>query len=192
MKAYQITIAEDGTLGLIAARTQNPNLLILGWKLPGVSCLEICQRIRSTGSTIPIFVLTEDHVTDRIAGLDAGADDCITKPFSIQELIARIQAHLWQIQKQETHILRFENLVLDRSARQVFLSFRLIELTTKEFDLLEYLMLHMKQVLTREQMMQNVLGYDFMGTSNASNCEPCFLLRMIACCKSRLKARVLV
>lgn len=164
---YQVNLVQDGIAGLVEARQHNPNLLILGWELPGVSCLDICQRLRSTQNSLPILVLTAgDQVGDRIASLEAGADSCLTKPFNLGELVATVRTLLRRAQPQKPHILEFKNLVLDRKARQVYYHSQQIELTAKEFDLLEYLMAYSKQVLTREQILKNVWGYDFMGDSN--------------------------
>ncbi|MBI4784572.1 MAG: response regulator transcription factor [Oscillatoriophycideae cyanobacterium NC_groundwater_1537_Pr4_S-0.65um_50_18] len=115
---------------------------------------------------VPIIVLThEGQVSERVMGLNAGASDCLSKPFAIEELIARVRAHLRQGLK-ETHLLQFEQLVLNRKARQVYYGNQEIELTAKEFDLLEYLMRHPNQVLTREQILDDVWGYENCASSN--------------------------
>ncbi len=166
-EGYQITVANDGLTGLTSIRDINPDLIILDWLLPGLTGLEVCRRLRTTGSKIPIILLTaKDDVSDRVAGLDAGADDYLVKPFSIEELLARIRAHLRRTQDDETDLLRFEDLSLNRQTREVFRGSRAIELTAKEFDLLEYLMAHPRQVLTRDRILEQVWGYDFMGDSN--------------------------
>lgn len=103
---------------------------------------------------------------DRIASLEAGADSCLTKPVNLSELVATVRTLLRRAQPQKPHILEFNNLVLNRKARQVHYNSQQIELTAKEFNLLEYLMAYSKQVLTREQILKNVWGYDFMGDSN--------------------------
>ncbi|MGF1541733.1 MAG: response regulator transcription factor [Pleurocapsa sp.] len=164
---YQVTIAPDGLSGLTTAREIEPDLILLDWMLPGISGLEICRRLRQTGSKIPIILLTaKDEVSDRVAGLDAGADDYVIKPFSIEELLARIRAGLRRDQVLDTDLLQFTDLTLNRSTREVYRAKRAIELTAKEFDLLEYLMSHPRQVLTRDQILERVWGYDFMGDSN--------------------------
>jgi DNA-binding response OmpR family regulator len=166
-EGYQITVANDGLTGLTTIRDSNPDLIILDWLLPGLTGLEVCRRLRTTGSKIPIILLTaKDDVSDRVAGLDAGADDYLVKPFSIEELLARIRAHLRRTQDEETDLLRFEDLSLNRQTREVFRGSRAIELTAKEFDLLEYLMAHPRQVITRDRILEQVWGYDFMGDSN--------------------------
>ncbi|NJK62730.1 MAG: response regulator transcription factor [Synechococcaceae cyanobacterium SM2_3_1] len=166
-EGYHVSVAADGPEGLVVAREQMPDLILLDWMLPGISGLEICRRLRSTGNRIPVILMTaRDDVTDRVAGLDAGADDYVVKPFSIQELLARVRAHLRRYQGSEESRLTFMDLVLDPLTREVMRGERRIELTAKEFDLLRYLMEHPRQVLTRQQILENVWGYDFMGDSN--------------------------
>lgn len=166
-EGYEVTVANDGLSGLASARELSPSLLLLDWMLPGLTGVEICRRLRQTGDSIPIIMLTaKDEIGDRVKGLDAGADDYLIKPFSIEELLARVRAGLRRNQEQEVTKLQFGNLSLDRSTREVFRGDRLIELTAKEFDLLEYLLSHPRQVLTRDQILERVWGYDFMGDSN--------------------------
>jgi len=166
-EGYHVSVALDGFTGLATARESQPDLLILDWMLPGVSGLEICRRLRSTGDKVPIILLTaKDEVSDRVAGLDAGADDYVVKPFSVEELLARVRAHLRRNQEEDPDTLQFADLSLNHSTREVYRGDRLIELTAKEFDLLDYLISHPRQVLTRDQILERVWGYDFMGDSN--------------------------
>jgi DNA-binding response OmpR family regulator len=166
-EGYQVSVAHDGMTGLTLARESSPELVVLDWMLPGLSGLEICRRLRSTGSKIPVILLTaRDEVSDRVAGLDAGADDYVVKPFSIEELLARIRAHLRRTQETEEDVLQFEDLSLNRLTHEVYRNKRAIELTAKEFDLLEYLLSNPRQVFTKDQILENVWGYDFMGDSN--------------------------
>ncbi|MEM9542380.1 MAG: response regulator transcription factor [Cyanobacteria bacterium P01_E01_bin.42] len=166
-EGYEVMVANDGLSGLSTARESQPDLIILDWMLPGISGMEICQRLRSTGDKVPVILLTaKDEVSDRVKGLDSGADDYMVKPFSIEELLARVRAALRRTQEQETNVLQFSDLKLNRSSREVFRGSRRIELTAKEFDLLEYLLAHPRQVLTRDQILERVWGYDFMGDSN--------------------------
>jgi DNA-binding response OmpR family regulator len=166
-EGYQVSVAHDGMDGLTLARETSPDLAILDWMLPGLSGLELCRRLRSTGSKVPVILLTaKDEVSDRVAGLDAGADDYVVKPFSIEELLARIRAHLRRTNEPNINLLQFEDLSLDHQTREVFRGSRAIELTAKEFDLLEYLLRHPRQVITRDQILEKVWGYDFMGDSN--------------------------
>ncbi len=166
-EGYEVTVAHDGFIGLTAARESDFNLILLDWMLPGISGPEICRRLRQTGSKVPIILLTaKDEVSDRVAGLDAGADDYLVKPFSIEELLARIRAHLRRDRAEQSDLLEFADLSLNRSTREVYRGDRLIEFTAKEFDLLEYLISHPRQVLTRDRILERVWGYDFMGDSN--------------------------
>jgi DNA-binding response OmpR family regulator len=166
-EGYQVSVAHDGLAGLTTAREQNPDLVILDWLLPGLPGVEVCRRLRSTGNKVPIILLTaKDEVGDRVAGLDAGADDYVVKPFSVEELLARVRAHLRRTQEEDADTLQFEDLSLNRRTREVFRGSRSIELTAKEFDLLEYLLTNPRQVITRDRILEQVWGYDFMGDSN--------------------------
>jgi len=166
-EGYQVSVAHDGMAGLTLAREATLDLAILDWMLPGLSGVELCRRLRSTGSKVPVILLTaRDEVGDRVTGLDAGADDYVVKPFSIEELLARVRAHLRRTQDGDEDVLQFEALKLNRKTREVHRGTRAIELTAKEFDLLEYLLRHPRQVFTRDQILENVWGYDFMGDSN--------------------------
>jgi DNA-binding response OmpR family regulator len=167
LEGYQVTVAHNGLDGLTMARNIQPDLLILDWMLPGISGLDLCLRLRSTGIQVPIIMLTaKDEIPDRVAGLNAGADDYVTKPFSIEELLARVRARLRRTNPEDTDAFEFEDLTLNRLTREVYRHEKLIELTAKEFDLLEYLIRHPRQVITREQILEKVWGYDFMGESN--------------------------
>jgi DNA-binding response OmpR family regulator len=166
-EGYRVSVAHDGMTGLTLARESAPELVILDWMLPGMSGVEICRRLRTTGIKVPVILLTaKDEVGDRVAGLDAGADDYVVKPFSIEELLARIRAHLRRTQEENQDLLQFEDLSLNRRTREVSRGGRAIELTAKEFDLLEYLLSHPRQVYTRDQILEHVWGYDFIGDSN--------------------------
>jgi DNA-binding response OmpR family regulator len=167
LEGYQVSVANNGLDGLMMARSIQPDLLILDWMLPGISGLDLCLRLRSTGIQVPIIMLTaKDEIPDRVAGLNAGADDYVTKPFSIEELLARVKARLRRLQPEEIDRFEFEDLTLNRLNREVYRNRQLIELTAKEFALLEYLLRHPRQVITREQILEKVWGYDFMGESN--------------------------
>lgn len=166
-EGYQVTVANDGIGGLTAARESQPDLILLDWMLPGFSGVEVCRRLRATGDKVPVILLTaKDEISDRVEGLDAGADDYMVKPFSIEELLARVRAHLRRTQEEDPDVLEFSNLTLNQRTREVFRGERSIELTAKEFDLLVYLMMHPRQVLTRDRILEQVWGYDFMGDSN--------------------------
>ncbi len=166
-EGYQVSVANDGITGLTLLRESTPNLAILDWMLPGLTGVEICRRLRATGSKIPIILLTaKDEVESRVAGLDAGADDYVVKPFSMEELLARIRARLRHSSENKHNLLQFEDLSLNCDSREVFRGTRAIELTAKEFDLLEYLMSNPRQVFTRDQIFQRVWGDDFVGDYN--------------------------
>ena len=166
-EGYEVTVANDGIGGLTAARESQPDLILLDWMLPGFSGIEVCRRLRATGDKVPVILLTaKDEISDRVEGLDAGADDYMVKPFSIEELLARVRAHLRRTQEEDPDVLEFSNLSLNQRTREVFREERAIELTAKEFDLLVYLMMHPRQVLTRDRILEQVWGYDFMGDSN--------------------------
>jgi DNA-binding response OmpR family regulator len=166
-EGYQVTLAHDGMTGLTSAREQQIDLIILDWMLPGFSGVEVCRRLRSTGDQVPVILLTaKDEIQDRVEGLDAGADDYLVKPFSIEELLARVRAHLRRTQEEDPDELQFSDLTLNQRTREIFRGGRAIELTAKEFDLLVYLMRHPRQVLTRDRILEEVWGYDFMGDSN--------------------------
>jgi DNA-binding response OmpR family regulator len=166
-EGYEVQVAHDGLTGLTLARESKPDLILLDWMLPGMSGVDLCRRLRNTGDLVPVILLTaRDDVGDRVAGLDAGADDYVVKPFNIEELLARIRANLRRTQDSNPDKLQFEDLSLDRGTREVHRGKRAIELTAKEFDLLEYLLSHPRQVITRDQILEQVWGYDFMGDSN--------------------------
>jgi two-component system response regulator MprA len=141
-------------------------MVILDLMLPGMDGIEVCQRLRS-GGNIPILMLTaKDALQDRVQGLDAGADDYMTKPFELDELLARIRALLRRTQMERAPVITFADLTLDTSTRQATRKGRVISLTAKEYDLLELFLRHPRQVLTREMIFDRVWGYDFGGESN--------------------------
>jgi DNA-binding response OmpR family regulator len=166
-EGYHTLVAHDGLTGLTLAREETPDLVLLDWMMPEMTGVEVCRRLRATGCKTPVVLLTaKDDVIDRVAGLDSGADDYVVKPFSIEELLARVRAHLRRHSEEEQDCLQFLDLSLNRRTREVRRKEQSIDLTAKEFDLLEYLLTHPKQVFTREQILEQVWGYDFMGDSN--------------------------
>ena len=166
-EGYSVETALDGRDGLVRARLRPPTLVILDWMLPGLDGLEVCQRLRAAGN-VPILMLTaKDTVADRVEGLDAGADDYLVKPFEFDELLARIRALLRRAKPEGApEVLAFADLKLDTGTHQVFRGEREIELTAKEFELLELFLRHPRQVLTRDVIYDLVWGYDFGGESN--------------------------
>ncbi len=165
-EGYEVEVAYDGEEGLVKARDNPPDVIILDVMLPGLDGLEVCRRLRA-GGDVPILMLTaKDAVPDRVAGLDSGADDYLVKPFAFEELLARIRALLRRRQPQEQEILRFDDLTMNTATRQVQRGGRDIELTAKEYDLLELFMRHPQQVLTRDIIYERIWGYDFGGESN--------------------------
>jgi len=166
-EGYSVETALDGRDGLARARLRPPTLVILDWMLPGLDGLEVCQRLRAAGN-VPILMLTaKDTVADRVEGLDAGADDYLVKPFEFDELLARIRALLRRAKPEGApEVLAFADLKLDTGTHQVFRGEREIELTAKEFELLELFLRHPRQVLTRDVIYDRVWGYDFGGESN--------------------------
>ncbi|BAW97872.1 two-component response regulator (plasmid) [[Synechococcus] sp. NIES-970] len=167
LEGYNVTIAHNGIDALNFVRENNYDLLIFDWLMPGLSGIDLCLRLRSSSIELPIILLTaKDEISDRVSGLNAGADDYVTKPFSIEELLARVNAHLRRARREIVDQLEFEDLTLNGITREVYRAQHLIQLTAKEFDLLELLMRHPRQVLTREQILEKVWGYDFIGESN--------------------------
>ncbi|TES90631.1 MAG: response regulator transcription factor [Anaerolineales bacterium] len=163
---YQVDTAIDGQTGLLLARDNPPDLVVLDWMLPGLDGLEVCRRLRQ-GGPLPILMLTaKDTVNDRVQGLDAGADDYMVKPFNLEELLARIRALLRRTRPERPKVYQFEDLTLDTGTRQAIRIERVIDLTAKEYELLELFMRHPRQVLTREMIYDDVWGYDFGGESN--------------------------
>lgn len=166
-EGYEVTTVADGREGLRRAGDGSFALVILDIMLPGLDGLEVCRRLRKT-SDVPVLMLTaKDEVSDRVTGLDIGADDYLTKPFSFIELLARVRAILRRRGfTQARAVMRAEDVVLDREARTVQRAGHPVALTTKEFDLLEFLMSHPRKVFRREVILDRVWGYDFAGDTN--------------------------
>ena len=172
-EGYDVLTAFDGRSGLDTALQEDPDLLILDLMLPELSGIEVCRRLRHT-SDIPIIMLTaKDDVSDKVMGLDMGADDYVTKPFAIEELLARIRVALKKRrardvarEEKEDHILTVGCVSIDRASWQARVKNELVSLTKKEFDTLRYLMEHRGTAVTRDQLMNEVWGYDYIGDSN--------------------------
>jgi len=171
---YQVDTAGDGQQALESVTSQRPDAMVLDVMMPRLDGLEVCRRLRSTGDDLPILVLTaRDAVSDRVSGLDAGADDYLPKPFALEELLARLRALLRRAANESDElerakaILRFADLELDPGTRDVRRGERAISLTRTEFALLELFLTHPKQVLTRGRILEDVWGYDFPTSGNA-------------------------
>ena len=171
-EGYDILTAFDGRSGLETALSEDPDLLILDLMLPELSGIEVCRRLRHT-SDVPIIMLTaKDDVSDKVMGLDMGADDYVTKPFAIEELLARIRVAIKKRRlrdsdrNKEDHTLSSGPVTVDLASWQVRVNGEPVSLTKKEFDTLKYLMEHQGSAVTREQLMNEVWGYDYIGDSN--------------------------
>ncbi len=166
---FEVDLAIDGRDAIRRVTAGRPDAVLLDVLMPGLDGLEVCRRLRDTGDRTPVLMLTaRDDVGDRVRGLEAGADDYLPKPFALEELLARLKALLRRSGWSEPpELLRFGDLELDPRAHEVRRGERLIELTRTEFLLLELLMHHPRQVLTREVIFDRVWGYDFGPQSNS-------------------------
>ncbi len=166
-EGYEIELAYDGMSGLLKYRTSKPQLVILDWSISSFSAADLCYRISSGESpTCILAITTGQRISDCVAALDAGADDCVSVPFAMSEFLARIRVKFRKYVIHKPRVLMFEDLRLNSSTREVYRGDHYIYLTTTEFNLLEYLMAHPRQVLTRTQIIESVWGYDYMGDSN--------------------------
>lgn len=165
-EGYDVKTAADGQNALNVFKQDAPDLVLLDVMLPGMDGIEVCREMRKVRDTPVLMLTAKDAVSDKIAGLDSGADDYIVKPFVFDELLARVRAHLRRTMPGEAQLLQFSDLVLNTATHEVRRSGQLIELTTKEFELLWLFMQHPRQVLTRETIYDKVWGYDFGGESN--------------------------
>lgn len=174
-EGYVAEVAHTGSEGLIKYRENRYDLVLLDLMLPEMHGLDVLKRIRATESTTPVILLTaKSEVEDKVKGLDLGANDYVTKPFEIEELLARIRNAIrfssHKISNNETTekegVLSYSNLTLNEKTREVNYDNELIELTPREFDLLLYLLKHPKQVLSRDQILEAVWGYDYYGETN--------------------------
>ncbi len=163
-EGYEVESAQDGLSGLERA-LKEPDLVVLDLMLPKMDGLEVCRRVRAK-SRVPIIMLTaKDRVPERVAGLDTGADDYMIKPFSTDELLARIRARL-RDKEPASNVIAYRDLVMDRDRHEVQRGGKAVNLTAKEYALLEYLLLHRNKVHSRDELFNGVWGSDFLGDSN--------------------------
>ncbi len=170
-EGYDVHTAHNGAEGLSMVLAEEPDLIILDVMMPKVNGFEVCRRLREGGSKVPVLMLTaKDEVENRVKGLDMGADDYLVKPFALEELLARVRALLRRKEaaSEATGGQRFvfEDIILDMDSREVVRDGQRIELTAKEFDLLHLFMQNPKRLLTRDLIMDKILGYDYSGESN--------------------------
>ena len=178
-EGYRVAVAYNGQEALNSARDQMPDLVVLDWMLPGLDGLEVCKRLRAA-SDVPILMLTaKDSIADRVEGLDAGADDYLVKPFAFDELLARVRALLRRARPPQAESLRFADLELDTGTRQARRGGETIELTAKEYELLELFMRNPRYVLTRDVIFDRIWDYDFGGESNIIEVYVRYLRRKI-------------
>ena len=163
---YQVALAGDGRAALEIVRSEPVDLMILDVMMPDIDGFDVCRTVRQE-SVVPILILTaRDAGVDKVAGLDCGADDYMVKPFENDELMARVRALLRRTQPRQVEVLRFLDVELVPSEREARRSGEALELTAREYELLELFMRHPRQVLSREQILQEVWGFDFLGDSN--------------------------
>jgi two-component system response regulator MprA len=180
---YDVIGAGDGVAALEIIDTAHPDALVLDIMMPRLDGLATCRMVRGRGDTVPILMLTaRDDVGDRVAGLDAGADDYLPKPFELEELLARVRALLRRVRRHAEpgaveEILTFADLSLNVSTREVFRGDRPVELTRTEFDLLETMMRSPRHVLSRSRLLEDVWGYDFGRSSNSLDVYVSYLRR---------------
>jgi len=169
LEGYEVELAGDGAQALaVLEENAEPDLVVLDVLMPQIDGLEVCRRIRSAGRAVPVLMLTaRDEVKDRVAGLDAGADDYVVKPFALEELFARVRALLRRSGSDTDEVLRFADVELDPRAHEVRRAGMPLSLTLTEFSLLELFMRNPRQVLTRSIIFERVWGYDFGYASNS-------------------------
>lgn len=170
-EGYEVDWAGDGNGGLEKIMQGDPDLVVLDIMLPGMSGIDVCRQAREQGASMPIIMLTaKDDVMDKVTGLDNGADDYMTKPFAIEELLARIRVALNRHQKlskgKNTEVIEYGLLKVDHVKHEIHYGEDVIALTKKEYDLLHYLLLHKNEAISRETLLNEVWDYDYMGETN--------------------------
>lgn len=166
-EGYEVSIANDGLAGLTSARKSEFDLILLDWMMPGLTGIEICRRLRQTANEVPIIFLTaQAEISDRVYGLDAGATDYLTKPFSIEELLARVRSTLRRVVEKKRdkskNVLTFADLELNLVTREAWRGDYKIDLTNKEFQILQYLVANSELVLSRQQILDRVWNHDLI------------------------------
>jgi DNA-binding response OmpR family regulator len=165
-EGFDVAVATDGREALAQAARFQPHLVVLDWMLPGLDGLTVCQRLRAQSDMAILMLTARGELDDRIAGLEGGADDYLVKPFKFQELLARIRAILRRHNLSLRRRLSVGDLQLDRETREVWRSGQPIDLTPREFELLEVLLMHPRQVFSRETLLNRVWGYDYVADPN--------------------------
>ena len=166
LDGYRVVTAAEGDAALETLRREQVDLVVLDVMLPGADGFEVCRTVRRE-SPVPILMLTaRDEAVDKVNGLDCGADDYVVKPFDAEELLARVRALLRRVQPRQVEVLRYLDVELVPSEREARRDGELLELTAREYELLELFLRHPRQVLSREQILQEVWGFDFLGDSN--------------------------
>jgi len=178
---FATTVAEDGAKASLLARDDEFDLLVLDLGLPGKHGSEVLRELRSSGQRMPVIILTaRDDVSDKVAGLERGADDYVTKPFRFEELLARVRVRLRDERAVERTVLRAGEIVLDLRTRRASTEGRTVDLTAREFTMLEVLIRHAGQVLSREQLLSHVWGYDYDPGSNVVDVYIGYLRKKLA------------
>jgi two-component system, OmpR family, response regulator MprA len=174
LKGFDVTVAADGREALSFVATNPPDVVVLDVLMPGIDGIQVCQRLRSDGDPVPVLMLTaRDGITDRVVGLESGADDYLVKPFALDELVARLRALVRRVSSVDTRArLRFADLRLDRNTYEVARGDRRLQLTRTEFALLDVLLANPQRVLTREVLLNRVWGLD---NDVAENTLPMFM-----------------
>lgn len=165
-EGFEVSVAADGPSALALASQVQPHVAILDWMLPGLDGVAVCRRLRAASDVSILMLTARGELSERVTGLDAGADDYMVKPFKFQELLARVNAMLRRRNLQARRRLSVGELALDSETHEVWRNGQAVDLTPREFSLLELLMSHPRQVFSREQMLNRVWGYDWVGDTN--------------------------
>lgn len=168
-EGYQVSIKEDGREGLKEALENDYDLIILDIMLPSMNGFEICRRLKREKNTPVIMLSAKDSVTDKVNGLQIGADDYIPKPFAIEELLARINAIFRRVDSLDNYIVKFKDLVINRNSRTVSKNDKEINLTTKEYELLMILIDNKDKVVTRDELLEKIWGYEYEPETNVTD-----------------------